>query len=1581
MANVRQEDVNAAMVNILKKMDSMVEAAKTTYDESYMVLSSVEAVMKNDVSAELKKQTSILMSIESKMGAAAQAQAVGGDPEKFREILGPLAEGLDKIIKAAEKLSPKTAENLSEFFTKLSESLSNLTKDIDESKADAINKLLVGVGDSVLKFGGVMAIYTLISPFAMVGAVMFGLTIRLLVKSAGEVNKESAEGMAAIIGLGWKALVFGASMALYSILSPLAMIGAVMFGLTVRLLLLTAGVVDEERVKQMTAVAMLGWTPLKFAASMILYALVSPIVMIGAVMFGLTIRLLLKSAGVATKEGLEQMQAVVALGWTPLKFAASMILFTLVSPIVILGSVLFGLSIRLLMMSSGAAKKEGAEGMKAVLSLAKGILLYTLAIVVATALFPIVMIGSVLFGLSIRLLLLSSGAASKGGAKQMAAPLKLALGVLLYSLAMVAVTALAPMVLIGTLIISLSLFVLGLALRFMGAKQVRQGIFSLMLASLGIALLGLAVMTYAALVPPMDSLYVVLAVATFGLVFYVAGKFFNEIFKGALAMAAASIAVALLGVAVLIFKKANMTFADAAVLGAVVVGLGIAMYIAGKFATQIFEGALAMGAASIALILLSTALVIFSKAKLTLMDALVLGAVIGAVGITFGLAGAGPIPGFILAGSLALGAASVALIVLGLGLIVFKKAKMQLSDALTLGATVGAIAISFAAMGLASPFILLGSAAMIVASVALLPITGALAVFKASKWKKGTDDENLKSALGAIISGFLGGDMPGGILASIKFAAQAAARAALLFISVPPMILAGMALMTIVPSLATFKKAGFNQSDADNLEYMIGSIVKAFGIVTDTERQKKMGFSVNPFDLFLGIMSLSGAGRVLAGLAEGVQAWANLEVNEWEVIKPGTKDAKLVIKGRRKLSEQDFDNAAYGMAKVITAISGPFAQVGRLERGESSGNPILDAVFSGGFVSKGVEALRYAGDTIVNLAKGVQAFATMQYTEYEVVNAGTSKAKLVPKGVVKLGEAEITAASTNIANVIGVVAKAFADVGRMESESSGIFSGGFVSKGVAALAGVGDNLGAIVDSVLKMANREIPTFDLINGGTKDAKLVPGKPRIISDEDLMKASTTIMDILKVVAGGFYDIGKMEDDSSSWWGDGYITKGVKAIAGIGDTVAKVTDAVIKIATGEMPQMKEVDGKLVPGAPIKVTDAMLKAAARTINDIMMVLGHGMYDFGKFYTENQEPIDAAVSAVPDMSEALSKLADSTLQFGKMKPDEVAAAVINLRSWSDEVRNVFGLFANGDPSTKIPIATLMTAVDAMPKIKRATDDMANSVSPWQKLEIEKAKGSFDTWHKTIYETYGLYSKSSANFMPAIAMMPMVKASVDQMADANSKWGQLQGAEQGITNFQKFTTTVFSVFDQNQNAMLKQKLDYMGVFVQNIQTMAKPAEQLKKVADNMDRIQKSMKLTKDSINAMDLKKLTLTDAMMRSLAAIAKNPEAMAKAVEGGIDKAFQDLAEALKELATQQQAQQESLFDKMANVMTGGGNTPTTTTTTPGTNKPGQPQQNQQPQKGPSTQELASALQKALSGYFGSNTIKVKPTSSIGSD
>ena len=53
---------------------------------------------------------------------------------------------------------------------------------------------------------------------------------------------------------------------------------------------------------------------------------------------------------------------------------------------------------------------------------------------------------------------------------------------------------------------------------------------------------------------------------------------------------------------------------------------------------------------------------------------------------------------------------------------------------------------------------------------------------------------------------------------------------------------------------------------------------------------------------------------------------------------------------------------------------------------------------------------------------------------------------------------------------------------------------------------------------------------------------------------------------------------------------------------------------------------------------------------------------------------------------------------------------------------------------------------------------------------------------------------------------------------------------------------------------------------------------------------------KDSINSMDLKKLTLTDAMLNSMAHLSKNPEAMARSIEKSLNASFKALIKALKE-------------------------------------------------------------------------------------
>jgi hypothetical protein len=260
----------------------------------------------------------------------------------------------------------------------------------------------------------------------------------------------------------------------------------------------------------------------------------------------------MKSAGVVDKESVDAMGNVLLIAKGTLLFGLAMVLYVAIAPIAIIGSVLFGLSIRLLMMSAGTVNPEKVEAMKAVLTLAKGVLLFGLAMVVYTMIAPIAMVGAILFGLTLRLMFMAMGSANKAKTDQMNAVLSLAKGILLFALAMVITTLLFPIVIIGALLFSLTMLIISIGLNLIGTKQARRGVFALIGLSIGIILFGLTILAFTNSVDVLDAVFVALTVATFGLIFYILGKGFNDILKGAFAVAAISLAVVFLGLGLLV---------------------------------------------------------------------------------------------------------------------------------------------------------------------------------------------------------------------------------------------------------------------------------------------------------------------------------------------------------------------------------------------------------------------------------------------------------------------------------------------------------------------------------------------------------------------------------------------------------------------------------------------------------------------------------------------------------------------------------------------------------------------------------------------------------------------------------------------------------------------------------------------------------------------------------------------------------------------------------------------------------------------------------------------------------------------
>ena len=1009
--------------------------------------------------------------------------------------------------------------------------------------------------------------------------------------------------------------------------------------------------------------------------------------------------------------------------------------------------------------------------------------------------------------------------------------------------------------LMDALTLSLTIVMVGGAIALIGLMwvPVLKGALAMLGVAIAVGILSIALFVFKATkFDLMDTLTLGLTVLGLGIVFYLVGTQYLIVLKGALAIAGLGAAIWVLSHGMKVWSKINVKLKDIATLAGTIAMFGIEFGIAGNFYKDILKGAAAIAGLGAAIWVLSHGMKVWTSAKAKLSDVAVLGATIGMLAVEFALVGAYEeglmtgIPLTITTGSLVIAGLGAALWVLSHGMKIWTSAEAKMSDVKVLGATIAMLGIEFAAIGFGSILIIAGSVAMAATALPLRSLTKSLKIFSEAKFEK-TDGDNLSYALQSVVDGFLGGKMPGGFIEGLSFAAKSAARVALMKPAIPVMIGASRALLPISKALKEFKNAGITSEDGDTVRSVLVSVMKTFSIAGSIEQQKKHGIKFNHKTVGATINLLSSVGNILASLGEGVRAWASLEINEYVVVNPGTAKAKLALKSRRKLSQTDFDNAAYGMAKVISAVAEPLAKIGRLQKGKSSGDPYLDKVFAGNYVSEGVKSLTGIGAIMASLSLGVNEFARMEFTEYEVVNAGTDKAKLVPKIKRKLTDPEIKGAGTNIGKILSVVGYQFAKIGRKEEATEGKqwpWSGGWVSKGIDALDGIQEILGAVTKGVVSMVYNEIPTFELINGGTDKAKLVPGKSIKVTDTDLEKAAKKIGYILRIVAYEFAKIGRSEDNTEGPFSGGWVTKGVKSLSGISGILKAVVENLSNIAYGSFQPMELVNAgtpnaKLVPGTPIKLSTTDLVNAGKNIGKILKVLGQGIVHFGIYSRDHKGYFDSAIESISKINIPLKAASLFLGDWNKIK-DPINSAY-NIKKFFKTITEIF------DPENNK---------------NRLLSDVDGVISSYTKNVVNLGRSA-----KSINEfTHSIY-----------------------------RFEKLKNPKGAANDISSFISTINANFDVTKNRNLKTTMDNMGMFTTGITNIAKKADPLEKAAKNMDKIQKSMKLMKDSVNSMDLRKLTLTDAMLRSMAILSKNPEAMAKTIEKSLNASFKELIAAIK--------------------------------------------------------------------------------------
>jgi uncharacterized protein Yka (UPF0111/DUF47 family) len=184
-----------------------------------------------------------------------------------------------------------------------------------------------------------------------------------------------------------------------------------------------------------------------------------------------------------------------------------------------------------------------------------------------------------------------------------------------------------------------------------------------------------------------------------------------------------------------------------------------------------------------------------------------------------------------------------------------------------------------------------------------------------------------------------------------------------------------------------------------------------------------------------------------------------------------------------------------------------------------------------------------------------------------------------------------------------------------------------------------------------MAQGEVVRQTIANPGTKDAVLIPGEIIPITTDHYDQAAKNVDAILTALAKPLIEFGKKTDKGKGWFRVGFLAKGIEAVAKIGEPIAAMADAVVKMSGGQAVLQTIIkdpttgEPKLVPGETISFTEAIPKAIAAT-KELLMgenSLAKVLFDFGVWVDKNAQGFFAAQLYVPKFGEILTSLGESS--------------------------------------------------------------------------------------------------------------------------------------------------------------------------------------------------------------------------------------------------------------------------------------------------------------------------------------------------
>ena len=548
-----------------------------------------------------------------------------------------------------------------------------------------------------------------------------------------------------------------------------------------------------------------------------------------------------------------------------------------------------------------------------------------------------------------------------------------------------------------------------------GSRSLRRMGRGLRVFGVGLAAFALSTLFILA-VPALIPAMVITLVALGGATALLGSRLFSRaIRKGSLNLALMGIGLAVFGVSYAIFASAfpkEVTMADVLVQVAVIGLIGAAVVVLGFVFSQVLLGSLGLAAIGGALIVFNLGFVKFAKATkgLKLIDAAVMGAAILAVAAATAVVGMA-LP-MVALGAVGLGVMGLGLALFNIGYVTFAAATRGLTfddvakQLIILGGIGTVMALSGVALGFTAGTGFLGPLFFIAAGEALSQLADGLQDFNDVEMDD-TKADNLKDTLSVVAAAFSGtSDSNGplgffkGLLGRIGQSGSGAVASGMYIAAATAMKELALGLNAMYPYIS-----GDKAVDGEKLGKVLGAIVTGFSMTEEDADAVENG-----------IDAVKGAGQEIMNIAKGL-----LDFDK--IISAGS----------------GVDVIADKVEKVITMVGSTFGKIGGMERGDGQG---WNFRWDNNKVAIGIDAVEDAGQVIVDLARGLNAFEGVKDPD-----------KLKKK----------------ISEVLMAVGGAFADIGNTENENNNpliFWDNNAIAVGVAAVEDAGEVLTKIAKGVM-----------------------------------------------------------------------------------------------------------------------------------------------------------------------------------------------------------------------------------------------------------------------------------------------------------------------------------------------------------------------------------------------------------------------------------------------------------------------------------------------------------------------------------